>query len=270
VVTKWSREQADLLTRAPESARDGLQPYANIASVSAFDDQTYEKWVDWLEHGIVTEITALHHSRQVWRGFTDMVQKAKPGASGTVVGAYTGSYIAEQAIAVRRQTEIDTDVVSIARLIDEIRRFPGVTRARWTGLWPIGESGDPFLAEMTRQVAEGSFDEVAGVGAANFPPASAQADLEKLSRAAAPIAKYANRVIAHTDKRGPGAVPTVGELDAAIDAFGEGFGEIRAHRARRRPTARCPGHSGRLARPVSRGLRLRAIGGGGAGGGIAV
>ncbi len=189
--------------------------------MSAFLDGTYEKWVRWLDEHIVGEITQLHHVRALWQGFMQMVQQAAPDAPAVFAEAITHNYLHAQAIAVRREAEIDEDVVSVARLVDEIRRHPEViTRERWVGLWPIEQTGDPIRSELTRMVANRSFDKIAGPGADRFSAEAAEADLTALCDATDSIVKYAERVVAHSDRRPPRSSPTLADLDNALDVLG--------------------------------------------------
>jgi hypothetical protein len=71
-------------------------------------------------------------------------------------------------------------------------------------------------------VANRSFDEFAGEGAAVIPRASFQTDITDLQSALAKITKFANQRIAHrarTDQ--PAPVPTYGEIDEAADTLSD-------------------------------------------------
>lgn len=86
-------------------------------------DPVVAKWIRWIEGPLVDDVVALHFRRQIWRGINDMA-KATPG-----VGDYPSAfwdynrdcYVVTQAIGIRRLADMSRGVISLAKLIDEMK-----------------------------------------------------------------------------------------------------------------------------------------------------
>lgn len=126
-------------------------------------------------------------------------------------------YVRAQATGVRRQTEIHEDAASLATLLDQMAKHPEVlTRGRYVSLAPDDEHG--FL----RRRADESFDRVAGEGSYTIPADLPNKAIERLREASLPVKQYVDRIVAHHDRRDT-SVPTLQELDGALDAIEEEF-----------------------------------------------
>jgi hypothetical protein len=66
------------------------------------------------------------------------------------------------------------------------------------------------------------FDRIAGVGSDTIPSDRPREAIERLRAAALPVKRYVDRIVAHQDRRDT-AVPTAGDLNAALDAIADEF-----------------------------------------------
>src|SRR6185503_12401717 len=138
-------------------------------------------------------------------------------------------YAATQAMAVRRQGDLDRRVASLARLLSQVAKHAELlTPEWWVGLWNI-EAEDGY----ERAYARGQWDDTFGgkVGV-HLDPAIPRGDLKRLRDESEIVKKYADKHIAHSEDPGPpqdpGAAPpeaivTVDDVDHAIDVIGEIF-----------------------------------------------
>jgi hypothetical protein len=100
---------------------------------------TWDKWAQWLgtepsPGTIYKDVLEMRASRRVWEGFQTIVGVAPDDAKkyGTFHSWLNANYIRSQGLAVRRQVEVNDDVVSLGRLIANIAAQPNVlTRERY-------------------------------------------------------------------------------------------------------------------------------------------
>lgn len=179
------------------------------------DPQRLAKWQRWRKQ-IESELIHLLGSRQIYKTYGEMVmnneavQKGGPLFHNWIVD----NYVTFVAMSIRRQADTDDDVVSLARLIADIRDNPeSLTREghvfRYKNM-PLGLG--PGIGDQT-------FTENAGAGE-HIDPLFADKDLEKLKQASRKVNLLANRTIAHKSRK---AVPklTFNDVDEAIEAIKE-------------------------------------------------
>ena len=119
-------------------------------------------------------------------------------------------FVASAAVAVRRQTDNSDDSVCLRRLLREAREYPHiVTRAHYLSL--CGASDDEADFDNS------SFDQWAGEAGGHLDTNLVEADLQSLLDVSERIRHYANKRVAHYDRRGvtPGMMPTFDDLDEA-------------------------------------------------------
>jgi hypothetical protein len=187
--------------------------------VSKFQDETFEKWVRWVER-IEREVLMLGVRRTIWRGTVEMVE-ANRIDDRMFLTVLTGLYVDAQAMSVRRQADAGDDVVSMRRLLGQIMEHPSViTRERlaeraWARMEPQG-----FSRAEAEALALSNFDEWTANGK-TIDPAIVRAHIDELEDDARKVVDYANRVIAHLDRRGWTEGLTFAELHQTITAIGE-------------------------------------------------
>jgi hypothetical protein len=136
------------------------------------------KWIEWIEGPLVQDVVALHSRRTIWNGITEMA-RATPGV-GDRPSAYwdynRDCYAVTQAMGIRRVTDLTRGVISLAKLVDEMktaakaRRF---TREDFLAPWAYDE--------LLAQRAEHGWRMFAG-GGEHFDPRLAEEDLRTLRR----------------------------------------------------------------------------------------
>ena len=184
-------------------------------------DSKVDKWRGWLEHngGVRNEVHVLHLHRYVWQEVARMLRE-----HGNLPDSYwwkfmRDTYIASQAVAVRRLADTDPRVISLGRLLTEISTDASrVTRAVVAGIW---QPEDAFDERSMDRI----FGEFAGSVGNHFDPAIAQRDLESLTDGAAKVSDYVDKHLAHLDAKPipPTDLPSLGDLHVAIDLIGELF-----------------------------------------------
>ena len=111
-------------------------------------------------------------------------------------------------MGLRRQLKIHPDSVSLAGLLDDMAANSMLlSRRRFVGLYPA----------VQQKHADSVFDKYAGLGAAHVDAASVRADVDKLGSLTQRCEEYADRLVAHHDRRGISATPTYQELNEAMD-----------------------------------------------------
>jgi len=117
-------------------------------------------------------------------------------------------YATDAVIAIRRQIDRRKDVVSLARLLEEVRDNPQVlSRARYVGL---------FRKSLKRNAGD-QFDRLIGQGTPHIDPGLPAGDLDQLQRYSNNIKRFANKRVAHAGKTDAGVPATHGDLNACID-----------------------------------------------------
>jgi hypothetical protein len=159
--------------------------------VSKFEDETARKWVDWVER-VNGDIVRLHYRRVMWRGTVELIQWHPEPDDAYFLSFLTQLYVDGQAMAVRRQATVSDDAISMARLLAEMSDHPGVLSCEG-----FSRNGVHIDAEIVKT------------------------DRGELSDQARRVVGFANRTVAHLDRRGWDKGLTFGELSETITALGE-------------------------------------------------
>jgi hypothetical protein len=175
-----------------------------------------DKWRRWADERIKPEVLTMNLHRYAFKEVTAIVN-----ANGQLPGSYfleftQDTYATSQAIAVRRQAEVSSRVVSLGQLIAEIESDAGrLTRSYWVGLWSDPTLGGRADAAFTRHFAPGGGNEL--------DPAVPARDLQRLAAGARSVSAYVDEYVAHSDATQRTNLPTFDDLDTAIDTIGELF-----------------------------------------------
>lgn len=128
-------------------------------------------------------------------------------------------YAQYAAMSIRRQLKLDSKSISLAALLKDISEHPGIlTPHRWERL-PEGEP---------RVVARHAYERLARRDGVSIDPAAVRRDLEGLRSVCRTSVAFADRRVAHLDKRPRIEPPPAEELDHAIDALLNRYVEYRA------------------------------------------
>ena len=187
-----------------------------MTSVSVELDREWNRWVAWLggpgDPSIWDDVVAMMAARQIWDGHNVVQHNAPPQAlkAATFASWVAHNYVGRQAMAVRRQVDIDRRVISLGRLIHRVGRHPDAL------------SRDRFAARATwasREESDRLFDDFVGAGRVHIDPDEPKADLSTLRTGTAKVVRYATNELAHynKDKGKFSERLTFGDLHSAID-----------------------------------------------------
>ena len=194
--------------------------------------QKLEKWLKWMET-IHDEILALVQDTNMFWEVQNIIREnpriQKPNA---FYGYLARTYLSHALIGLRRQTKLQKDSISFVRLLDEIAKNPEeLSRSYFnshysssngpdldevigrTELEAVGIVDSPQLKEIIKM---DDFAPYADVSGAHVCPQMVEDDRKKLESAAKRHEAFADKRIAHWDKREPKVVPTFEELDDCI------------------------------------------------------
>jgi hypothetical protein len=171
------------------------------------DDERWGAWCADFDE-VVREMTALFHTRWMWRTITDLLEGVD---QHVLVNNYLlRTYVGTVCTAVRREVDRDSRTTSLARCLTQLIESPYfATRSRYAAL--VREAATD-LELIPRGVS--AFDRFAPNGGQHVDPTVVQSSLDRLDSAAGPIRKYTNQVLAHRQRKS-------GEVDAVSVSFPE-------------------------------------------------
>ena len=173
----------------------------------------FDKWSKWLDV-IYREIKSLSVNRNIFWEVQEIIKNnpkiQKPSSFYEFLGSV---YVHSALMGVRRQVKADKQSISFARLLEEICNTPEVlSRPRFVAL---------YRGSAVQHSADRGFDKFAGRGGSHVDPHLVNADLQALKGKARECEKYADRRVAHFDKRAMKNVPVFRDLDDCIDFLEE-------------------------------------------------
>ena len=124
--------------------------------------------------------------------------------------SYLGdTYIAYISIGIRRQIKVNNQSISFARLLSDMIDTPSVlSRKYYTSL---------YQDSVVKDFADRDFDRFSGRGKNHISADMVCADLRELNQASSKVEDFADKRIAHYDKRKPKVLPKFNEVDACLD-----------------------------------------------------
>jgi hypothetical protein len=169
-----------------------------------------ERWrADVVQIG--SEVQAMHQRRDIFRRVGEITTKHGALPPSVFFGFVNETYGAAQATAVRRQADRRRDVVSLWRLLTEIKASPSTLSRKWH-IAMYGPGFEPIEYATWQLYADPSDDHV-------NPKLTAQ-DLDALARTAEKAKRWVDAHVAHTGRERLDVGLTYGELDTGIDALG--------------------------------------------------
>jgi len=177
-----------------------------------------KKWKADLER-IKTEVLDLHRNRKICRKVDEVVSANPRIKANPLLRWMAEGYAASACLAVRRLLDADPRSVSLATLIDDIRKNPGaITREHFVAAYPDW---------MQRHGhADRAFDQFAGEGGAIVDPEILKRKLAETRERCQQIRDYVNKFVAHTHRTKTDRVPTFKKLHEAVDFVGALFNEL--------------------------------------------
>jgi hypothetical protein len=178
-----------------------------------FAEDTRAKWHRWLEI-ILAELQDALVYRHLFREVREIVL-----ANATLVdtpsiywAAWFDTYVHYGASAIRRQLKDSDESISLARLLRELVEHPTLLSREWYLRDHPGGNGAWFVAQAHR-----AFDRFAGSAGQHVDATLVGTDLAALLGAGKDIEGYVDRVVAHRDRRPPRVIPTLTDMDKALD-----------------------------------------------------
>jgi hypothetical protein len=159
------------------------------------------------------EVKTVFLWRDIWRPLGTALD-TNPDLRRTLAASYmAATYTASQAVAVRRlAVDPKNNVVSFARLLTGIASAPRLISRDW---W-LSHQDDSLLSQV-----EGPRDWQQFGGGAYLNAAVPRSDLRELEARVKPLDDYVNKYLAHHAEEQPSQVPSMADLDSALDRLGE-------------------------------------------------
>jgi hypothetical protein len=187
--------------------------------VSKFQDEMFTQWQQKWVPKIDENLKLLWYHREVWQQVRDLLtnEHERYGSDGTFLGRFTKMYVDSQAMAVRRLADQGKQVMSFARLIEQMRDQPSVlSRDRYRSMcW---DSAGPGWSDDS---ADADYDRYAAPGRDELDRSLLERDLQRLLADAEKVVEYANKTVAHDDSRAFEVQVTFGELAKVVDDIAE-------------------------------------------------
>lgn len=180
----------------------------------ASTDGHLERWSVWIEV-IFQHITELYHDRAIWHQLRDILIENKDVPEPWFFLDWTSRlWASSMAVGIRRLSDTRSDVVSLARLIKDVEKHPGVlTRDHHRGLYRASYLNQAHLLRM----ADESYDTLLGHGQDELTSSAISEDLIELTASARSVRHHVNKYVAHTDDQVGPTTTTYADLDHALD-----------------------------------------------------
>lgn len=172
-------------------------------------DNRLKKWNKWL--GIInSEVTRLSTDRYMFWEVQEIIRNnPKIQNPDAFHQFFAWIYANSSLMGIRRQVKLDKQSISMARLLKEISDEPELlSRKRFVDL---------YKGSTVEDHADVDFDHFAGKDGDHVDGDLVNGYLKALQAKARKCEKYADRRVAHIDKREPKMVPKFKDIDDCID-----------------------------------------------------
>jgi hypothetical protein len=168
-----------------------------------------KKWIDWLKV-IHDEIQQLVLAKDTFWEVQEIINRNKKIQKPSSFYEYLGNtYVSHSVIGMRRQLKVDSQSISLARLLTEMADTPEVVSRKYYKAMYAGSNVEDF--------ADKDFDRFSARGAPHISKEMVLKDLKTLRDAGRKLEEYADRRVAHRDKRDVKAPPRFKDGDAFIE-----------------------------------------------------
>jgi AbiU2 len=179
-------------------------------------DSRVRKWKRWIENEIRAEVLGMNNQRAIYEEVGRIVKENGELPPSHFFNFLRDTYGATQALAVRRQAEVGTRVISLATLLAEIAGDPERLSREWFlshyDSYARAEVGVPVWAEK-----------FGGNVGDHVDPDLVRADLGELRGGTAKTKDLVDKHLAHTDKKPLKNPPTFKELHDAVETVNKQF-----------------------------------------------
>lgn len=176
-------------------------------------DQMLTKWQHWLGivKGEVQDLVVAKHTFHEVQGMIRNNPRLRQHSS--FYDYLSRTYVSHVVIGVRRQIKCNDQSISMARLFEEMIATPqAFSRAYYTA---------KYKGVVVEGFADRDFDKFAAPNAPHINPSLVASDLARLRAASKNCEDFADKRVAHRDKREPRELPTFNEVDTCIDLLDE-------------------------------------------------
>lgn len=173
-------------------------------------NQKLKKWIKWLDV-IHDEVQQLVIDKDIFCSVQRLIKENKKIQKPSSFYKYLGdTYISHSVIGVRRQLKADKQCISFARLLGEIANNPElITRKYYCDL---------YTGSVVADLANKHFDRYCkSPGDNHISEKMAIDDLNEIRLNSKKVEDFADKRIAHRDKRDPKELPIFKEVDDLID-----------------------------------------------------
>lgn len=172
-------------------------------------DPQLAKWLRWMPI-IRSELRNLMVSKDVFWDTQRIIRRnkqlQKPSAFYRFLGEAYGSHIIS---GIRRQMKSDEQSISFGRLLEEMAANPKAVPRLWYKKL--------YEGSVVVDLADADFDRFAGKGKGHVSSTMVLRDLARLKKVGANCEEFADRRVAHRDKRDVSSPPTFREADRCVD-----------------------------------------------------
>ena len=183
-------------------------------------DDKFIKWNEWIDR-ILSEIRTLSIDRNIFWEVQEIIKNnPKIQKPSKFYNFLRNNYTASALMGVRKQVKIDKDSISFAKLLQEICDTPKIlSRERFFANFKgtITEKIAKLMESTIEKYESKKFDQFVGKTVNYVDPELIKLDLKELKSKAQKCEEYADRRIAHLDKKIICNIPTYDELDNCID-----------------------------------------------------
>lgn len=172
-------------------------------------DTRLKKWIKWLEI-IHHEIYQLVLYKDIFWSVQDLIKKNKKIQKPSSFYRYLGdTYISYILMGIRRQIKTDKQSISFARLLSELASDPKrLSRKYYKSL---------YKGSAIEEFADKHFDRFCDTNPDFISSKMVDDDLNHLKTVVLKCEEFADRRIAHRDKRDPEKLPKYDEVDKCVD-----------------------------------------------------
>lgn len=187
--------------------------------------QKLKKWLRWMKI-IRNELQPLIWEAKIFWEVQDIICNNPDIQMPSYFYHYLGhSYISHAVTGLRRQIKQQKDSISLCGLLEEIKQYP--TELSLSYYRSCREkSKDSVVDGLTSigiDITKEEFLKYADPSAEHVCPKKVATDIDKLKEATKTCEEFADRRVAHRDKREPKVVPTYEQLDDCIKLLDETY-----------------------------------------------
>lgn len=168
------------------------------------------RWLDIIKAEVQELVMAKHTFHEVQKLISSNPSLHQPSSFYDYLSR---TYVSHVVIGLRRQIKCDGQSISMARFFEEIIENPEeLTRRYYTDL---------YKGSVVERFADKDFNKFAAPGAPHIDASLVAVDLKRLRTASKRCEDFADKRLAHRDKREPIELPTFNEVDACIALLDE-------------------------------------------------